>query len=119
MPTDPLLPFERPVLPVTGPQKRDLAVKRVKQHANPIFWTAALQAGRRAAETLPELTTDDVWTLIPDLIDTPEHRAMGPVMSELHRAGIIEPTDHFRATKRPEGHVGPRRIWRSLLWRSE
>jgi hypothetical protein len=48
---------------------------------------------------------------------THEPRALGAVMRQLARDGVIEPTDTYAPSGRSQNHNRPQRIWRSLRQR--
>jgi hypothetical protein len=43
-----------------------------------------------------------------------EPRALGALMREAARNGLIEATDRVRPSERPQCHMNPKRVWRSL-----
>lgn len=105
-------------LPFTGPDLRDEAIVRVEAHAAPVFKELAFAAVCRVARRRHSFIVDMVWAELElgEAAPTHEKRAMGAVMVRASRAGIIEPTDEFRASEQRNCHSNPRRVWRSL-WR--
>ena len=84
----------------------------------PIAWSVfAYLAVREVACQFVDLTTDDVWRcLARHGIDPPiEPRAMGNVMSEARRNGIVLRTRRTVETERRKAHNRPLRIWTSRI----
>lgn len=102
-----------------GERRRDEALERVRQAALEAWLREAENAVRELAFGRPEFTTDAVWAYL-DRHGTPlphEKRAMGAVMRAAHKQdGLIEPTERFVKSVRPEHHAGPVRVWRSLVY---
>jgi hypothetical protein len=96
-------------------QARDEAINRVDEHADPIWKRAALMAIRSIAVDQDELTTDDVWQWLYDMaIEAPhEPRALGAMMIQASREGLISATDRVRKSLRPVCHANPKRVWMS------
>ena len=100
----------------------DKALERVERGANAEWMMWATQIVALVADILPEFTTDDVWDrldTVPD-IQTPEPRAMGPVMTKAVRDGVIEPlrcgacgTEKVvRRSRRPDRQQGDVTVYR-------
>lgn len=96
---------------------RDSGIQRAYDGANP-FWTqAAAWAVRLLAYRQPAFSSDEVWWLLDELgVHTPEPRAMGPVMRRAAVDGVIEPSDTWQRSYRPQCHCRPVMRWRSLLY---
>lgn len=96
----------------------DEAIERVERHADDDWKRLAYRAVRWLASTRAEFTAEDAGDALrryyPDA-QTHEPRAMGPIMKRAQRDGIIEATDHFRRSDRPESHCCPKQIWASLI----
>ena len=101
-------------LPFAGPELRDEAVDRAARNAAPAFNDLAFAAVCRVAKRRHRFIVDMVWAELGEAAPTHEKRAMGAVMVKASRAGIIEPTDEFRASEQRNCHSNPRRVWRSL-----
>lgn len=104
---------------------RDEAIARVEENAEPVWKKAATMAIRSLAVELDEFTTDDVWEWLYSMaIEAPhEPRALGAMMLQASRDGLISPTDRVRKSARPVCHANPKRVWRSNIveldrWRS-
>jgi len=95
--------------------KRD-ALERVEENASNSWKHAALDAVRRVALNYEELTTDDVFRIIPDHLTTHEPRAMGAIMTKAAKYGWIEVIeDKWRKSVQPQCHKRPMQVWRSKL----
>lgn len=97
---------------------RDAAVERVESNAPDGFMDEAVATIQRTAMELPEFIVDEVWRRMTSQ-PPPEARAMGPAMTHAKRLGYIRPTGRFRATAQPRSHAQPRRIWESMICRSQ
>lgn len=92
---------------------RDAQV-RVDAAADPEWKARAREAITRVARRQEFLLADDVWD---EGLDRPsESRAMGPIFTWAARQGLIVSTEDFTSTSMLQGHGGPRRIWRSLVF---
>lgn len=98
----------------------DDALGRVEKSADEKWMTAADYAVAHLALRKPEVTADDVWDVLDGMeLETPENRAMGPVMRRAAKAGIIERTDRTIKTRRPSRNHGDVRVWRSRIFRED
>lgn len=88
----------------TPTAQRDAALGRLEQrHA------AWMRIAHRAVLDLHgEFTTDDVWPLVPPVV---EPRAMGAVLQQLRRDGVITPTGRYIPSGRSENHGRPVLVW--------
>lgn len=95
----------------------DDALERVEKGADEKWVKAADYAVAHLALRKPEVTADDVWDVLDGMdVDTPEHKAMGPVMRRAAKEGIIERTDRTVKTRRPSRNKGDVRVWRSRIF---
>lgn len=105
-----------------GKEERDDAIARADVNADPDWKEVALKAVRWLATESAEFTTDDVWwalnTYYPNL-GTHEPRALGAVMRRASRDGFIEPTNRVKESERAVCHRNPKKVWRSLVFRSD
>ena len=86
--------------------------------ADPEWKMAALSAVVAAARVLRHLTSDDVVERIPKGVDTPDWRALGPVMADAARAGVIVKSNMpSRNSIRRKVHAHPCTVWESLIYR--
>lgn len=92
---------------------RDVAVQKVGEWAEQDWTRNAVAMGKQIAREKSEFTSDEFWRR--GLPKPREPRALGPVMSVLHRAGFIEPTDRLENTSQVLRHAAPVRIWRSRV----
>jgi hypothetical protein len=100
-----------------GRRRRDAALERVDRNAVPEWKIAALEAVTAAARARPEFIVDEVWRFLPADVPGPrEGRAMGPVMLQARRDGVITATDRFQPSERVTSHRVPRRVWRSCVY---
>ena len=99
-------------------QARDEAIERVDKHAEEA-WRETADEGIRVCAALADEFTSEMVRLYLDLrdVETHDERALGPRMQAAARAGLIEPTDEFRAGSRVSRHRAPLRVWRSLVRR--
>lgn len=97
-------------------QATNEAIERVDRNANPDWKTHARAAIQFLARTRQEFTTDDVWEFMHQRgHDAPhEPRALGALMREAAKQRLIEATDRVRPSERPQCHMNPKRVWRSL-----
>lgn len=98
-----------------GMALRDAGMQRAELHADSDWKTLALEAAYWCASTHSLFTSDDVWarmiSLDPDNARTREPRALGSIISKLHRDKVIRPTGHYIPSNRPETHRNPKRQW--------
>lgn len=97
---------------------RDEAIARVDTNMDERWKQACRNAIMEIASIKAEFTTDDVWELMYQKnIDQPhENRAMGAVIREIHKLGIIKPSDRYVNSLRPECHRRPVKVWLSLIF---
>lgn len=88
---------------------KDEGMRRVAAHA-PAAWLAAARAAvLSVARRGEEFTSDDVWQT--GLPSPPEPRALGAVMGELARVGLIAQTGRYVRTARRTRHNAPVAVW--------
>lgn len=95
-------------------EARDEAVHRAGVHADDFWLAAARFALLVTATEQATFTTDDVWQTLAELgIGAPaEPRALGALVIEASRAGVIVPTGGWLESSRPSAHRRPCRVWR-------
>lgn len=89
-------------------------MQRAEEHAQEEWKEDAARALRIVAARQDEITTDDVWAELDAMAGkTHERRAMGPVMVQAAKDGLIRASDpeRYRKSDRPVCHRGPKRIW--------
>ena len=74
---------------MTGDDGKREGMERVRRHCDPVWRRHADAAVIEAARLYPKLTTDDIVVMIPDHVRTHENRALGPVMQEAAKNGVI------------------------------
>jgi hypothetical protein len=106
---------DQPVLDVVASElgKRE-GMARVEDGADDGFSDAALVAVAQVARQQRELVSDDVWKHLD--ARSHDNRALGPVMKQAQRDGLIAPTDRFVLTTQARRHRSPVRIWVSLVY---
>lgn len=95
--------------------RRDAAIDRVEQGADPSWMDAALDALEETARREPLFSSDPVWVRLDGVEPPEEPRAMGAVFREGRKRGWITPTKSIENSKRPQCHGRPVRIWKSLI----
>ena len=94
-------------------REREAAIATAEKGASEHWLEEATCAVRLAASRAEEITTDDVWRLLPS--PPPEPRALGCAMRRAAARGYIEKTSRTRASKRAECHGRDVRVWRSKV----
>lgn len=94
-----------------GKARRDDALARVEEHADPTWLDRAKVAIARLAEEVDTLTGDDLWRYVEK---PAEPRAAGVVFRWARTQGLIEPTGEFVPTTQATSHASPSRVWKSL-----
>lgn len=97
-----------------GAVARDLGILRVET-ATPDWQERAVAAIQKLVATMPQLTTDDVWTEL-GREEGLEGRAMGAAMRTAVRKGLIERTERTVKSSRVACHRRDLRVWRSLVF---
>jgi len=82
---------------------------------NDYFTLQTVKTIIKLAKERDTLTTDDVWAALPKNATTPEPRAMGGIMVECARAGVIKRTDRVVKSTREVCHRRPIAVWESLV----
>jgi hypothetical protein len=99
-------------------EAREEAIDSIEAHARQEWKRAALNAVFDVAATHDEFTTDVVWRLLltqhPDL-RVHDNRAMGPVMREAARLGVVERTGRYEDSERVSCHSRSLMLWRSCV----
>jgi hypothetical protein len=93
---------------VSGP-----AIAARNRELDAAWLDAALVVVEGLARKIDEFTTDEVW----ERLEHPprEGRLLGALMHAAKRAGLIDPTDRHRPSRRPNVNRRPVRVWRSLV----
>lgn len=109
-------PLARPV--ETPQEARDNAMRQVDMGAALEWKRAAAVALRAVARRQATLTSGDVVAHLAEHypnVQTPEPRAMGPVVRRAQTEGLIAPTGQFVNSQNRHDHNRPMRVWRSLI----
>ena len=96
-------------------RQRDDAMGAIAGNTDPAFTTSAREAVDLCAHVMPQgFTADDVVGFLIRWKVEPPHdwRALGPIVKQAQRDGLIVPTGAFRLSSRPSLHACPRRVWR-------
>lgn len=97
-------------------QAKAEAIERVRENAKPEWKEAAAQAIRRLALRLDTFTTDEVWEALAEYPQaTHEPRALGALMQDAAKLGLIKASANYRPSARPACHSRPVRVWVSLV----
>ena len=91
----------------------DIAMAQIDANTADEWREIARKAIIALAQMRPSLTSDDVWDYLERVAQMPVHdnRALGPVLSRMHREQLIEPTGHYEPSRRR--HCAPIRVWRA------
>ena len=85
------------------------AIDRAQANASDLWFRGAMNAVRYLVAQRRPFTTDDVWSHVEG--QTHEPRAMGAVMRQAQRDGLIKPSGEYRKSLRPECHRRPIQVW--------
>lgn len=69
----------------------------------------------KVAESMPELTPDDIWDT--GLEKPSEPRALGPLMNAAKGKGVIEKTGRVQPTRQKGSHGCDVTIWKSNIFK--
>lgn len=99
-------------------QAREEAIEQVERNAEPEWKQACRDAIRELAIAKAEFTTDEVWEYLEaEQVELPhEVRAMGALMLNAARQGLIVASDRYRNSARVACHARPVRVWVSLCF---
>lgn len=101
---------------VEAAASRDAAIAQVEHNADVAWKDEARAIVQRLARSRIEFTTDDVWICLEDSeAETHEPRALGAIMREAGREGLIRATNMTAPSTRPACNARPVRIWESLV----
>lgn len=89
------------------------AIGRARDHADTPWLRDAYKAVKTLAGWGQPFTTDDVWALLEkvSIAATHEPRALGAVMRQAQREGLIRSTGTWQKTTRPQAHTRPCAVW--------
>ena len=95
----------------TGEQLRDKAIDQAEDNANALWLEEAVEAIAYLSEVEEYITADSVWDLVGS---AREPRAMGAAFRIAAKRGLIAPTQTYKASKRPQRHAAPIRVWATV-----
>ena len=94
-------------------QAKTLGIELVYSHADTAWKRAATERLQEVVERYDTFTSDDIIEpLEAQGITTGDNRAIAAILKGAEKAGLIEPTDNFIATKRAKAHSRPKRVWK-------
>jgi len=96
----------------------DEAIKQSYDHAPDEWKLKAENTVRSLAHTRKQFTTDDVWEKLAEagFAVPPEPRALGGVIRQIAKEGLIFATNAYAKSLRPVCHTRPIRIWESRVF---
>lgn len=120
------LPFDEPrtklpydFSPERAEAKKDEAVKRASQHANPFWKLEMMKVIRQVCVQNADFTADAIMELYAQDTTRPQthnDRALGGLMKTAANRGYCVPTGAFRNSCRVSCHRRPLAVWRSLIY---
>jgi len=95
-------------------KERDEAIASIERNTNETFTQCARQAILNVGRMRQRFCSDDVWDWLSNhnSVEAHDNRALGAVMSKLHKEKIIKPTGDYVPSKRR--HMSPIRVWQLL-----
>jgi hypothetical protein len=104
--------------PIGGATGKRNDMDRAERHADPAWWAFMLAAGIEVARRKPRFNTDDMERIRQHRQGprTHENRALGPLMRELQKQGVCEPTEDWVESSQRGNHRRPMRVWHSLIY---
>lgn len=109
---------------LSGAELAEYGQIKAINNADPLWCGFALRAIRWCADHSPTVTADDVWARLAaeDALTTANPSALGTLIKRdaYKRLGWLAPVQGpgaYVASKRPERHLSPVRVWRSLRFK--
>ena len=99
-------------------QARDDAMAQADENADAAWKRVAREAIRQVAKTHREFTSDAVLEIIEGHqppVWTHEPRALGPIIMQAMRDGLIQRTDRVVKSCDVSRHAAEKRVWMSLV----
>ena len=92
-------------------RERDEAIQQIAINTSDTFKECARSAVINVGRMRERFTSDDVWNWLEThkSIQAHDNRALGAVMSKLHKEHLIMPTGQYVPSKRR--HMSPIRVW--------
>ena len=89
-------------------------VEQARRNADQVWRRTATEVLEQVAASRDHFTADDLWDLLEPLgLDTHDHRAMGSVLRDAARRGVITKTNTTRPSARSTRNGGDVRVWSS------
>lgn len=98
-------------LAVTIPRVQSVITATARRDADQAWIDEALVDLRALAARCDTFTSDDVWAALR--FPPRESRMIGNLLARAKTAGVCEPTDQHRPSRRGMNHGRPVRVWRS------
>ena len=98
---------------ISAQDAADEAIARVGVNADPKWLNAAHGIITELAFDKQRFTSDDVWAML-DKTGVPnphEPRALGAVLKQVAKEGLIHATDDWVPSRRAVAHARPVRVW--------
>ena len=111
--------MEMTVMMTEAQRSAEEAIGQAAAGTNPEWRELALEAGRELAASFEFVTAQDILDFVTEAfpeVQTPEHRAMGPIMRQLGAEGTLLPTDRYPPSGRVRNHNRPHRLWASRTY---
>ena len=102
----------------TGEDRAREGSQRATKGANPLCMAEMYAFGVRAARTFAKINSNHLRDLHDEYgkYTTPNWSALGGVMKDLKKNGVIAPTDETVRSTRPGHHNRIIPVWRSLIY---
>jgi len=86
--------------------------------ASEAWKAAASSAIAEAAKSYRKFTSDEVWVILHSNGITAPHepRAMGPMMRNASRSGLISKTGYSKISDQEHNHARPVAVWKSMVY---
>ena len=104
-------------LPVAGEELRDAGMASVWDNTPENWRTVAMTLLMQLAQINEEITTDDLWAVLPPLPSGCHPNVIGTLWMEAVRHHIIERTERMIISTRENAHARRVPVYRSLVWR--
>ena len=89
-------------------------VDQARRNADELWRRMATEVLEQVAASRDQFTADDLWDLLEPLgLDTHDHRAMGCVLRDASRRGVITKTNTTKPSSRSTRNGGDVRVWSS------
>lgn len=114
-PTSEIVPHAMQQLAL-GEEAKQEGIDRADRAADPLWKKRALQIVQGLAARREEFTTDAVWSHLEHMgLGVREPKALGAIIQQAARSGMIESTGRYVKSVRPECHARPIPVWKSKI----